>query len=378
MKWYMNEEREMLQEAFREFVEKRVQPHVAEMEEHEANSKELIKEMGRLGYLGLTMPEEYGGSGVDYINYGLLIEEISKASPTLGFLVEIAYLFNQELLKPGVCTEEQIQKYAIPAIKGDIVLGLAGNEASGGSFFDGYQTTAVRDGDDWILNGTKVFITEADVADYFIVNARTAEHVDFTAQDMGLKSFMVPADAPGFSVGHIEHKMGLKGSRTGTVYFDNVRVPACDCLPMTAFTSPGEFGGYGAIALGACEAVMEKTKAYLKLRKQYGVSMWDAHEATRNDFGKMYTEVYNFRNAVYGHLANVNCGSETAVVESFALKVQGDDMGKRITDECIMLMGGIGHIYETGLERYFRDMASFTHPCGSDKAIIGGIGMIAD
>lgn len=179
MLWYMNEERELLQKTFREFAQTKVRSHVAAMEEKEADAKEIVKEAGRQGFLGLAMPEEVGGLGEDYINWGLFMEEIGKESPCVGVLTMIPQLFNRIMMTPGATTDEQKAKWVTPSINGDIVIALASNEASGGSFFDGYSTTAVKEDDEWTINGSKVFITQVDVADVLMVVARTKDHDDF-------------------------------------------------------------------------------------------------------------------------------------------------------------------------------------------------------
>lgn len=370
--WYMNEERELLQAAFREFAQTRVRPHVAKMEEEDANAKQLIKEMGELGFLGLTMEEEYGGSGRDYINWALLMEEIGKESYTVGLLAMIAHLFNRGMAFPNACTEEQIKKYLIPAVQGEHVMGLAGCEASGGSFFDGFETVAKREGDDWVINGSKVFITQCDVADYFLVMARTKDHVDPMTFD-GMDMFIVAANTEGVSTGHIENKLGWNGSRTGCLYFNDVRVSEADHMKIGMVFVPEEHGGsYAALSLGAAETVIEKTVSYLKQRIQYGVSLWDSHESMRNDIAKLVAKVSNFRNATYGHMANMTNGVRISS-EALALKIEGAKLLEEVTSECMTLMGGVGIVYETGIERFYRDNKTSELGCVSNKTALSYI-----
>ena len=194
--WYMNEERELLQGAFREFAQTRVRPYVSEMEEKDADCKDLIKEMGELGFLGLNMPEEFGGSGCDYINEALLLEELAKESYVVAFSAMLVHMFDTAMVRG--CSDEQKQKYLVPSIQGEMLMGLAGNEALGGSFLEGFSTKAVRDGDTWTINGTKVLVSQSDVADVFMVMAVTENFLDI---------FFVSEGTDGLSHGHIENKL---------------------------------------------------------------------------------------------------------------------------------------------------------------------------
>lgn len=181
----------------------------------------------------------------------------------------------------AACSEEQIRKYVIPAVNGEILIGLARNEPAGGNDMFEYQTKAVRNGDDWIINGGKVLVTQADEVDVFMVIALTRDQIDFTTMQ-GVDIFFVPTSDPGFSVGHIEHKVGLNGSRTGSVYFDNCRVSEADRIPNPwgiLMNFGPELSGYAALALGGAETMIAKTADYLKNRIQMGRSLWDTHQA---------------------------------------------------------------------------------------------------
>ncbi|WP_308528728.1 acyl-CoA dehydrogenase family protein [uncultured Oscillibacter sp.] len=372
MKWYMNEDREMLQNAFREFAQTKVRPHVDQMEKEEADAGALLKEMGKLGFFALGKPEEYGGAGNDHVNVGLLMEELAKESYTVGFLALIQHMFIQEMIK--CCSPEQIQKYAVPAMNGDIVLGLASCEPAGSMHFEGYSTKAIRDGDTWVINGNKCLITEVDVADVFIVSALTGDHFDITTGE-GYGTFIVPADTKGISIGHIENKVGWKGSRTGTIYFNDVRFPAENLIPTPMFLAPahGLGGYYAALDLGGAERCLEKTTAILKERVQTGNrSLWDAHEAIRHNVADLTVKVSVFKNAVYSHMMNLTIG-QADFIEDFALKMEGAKLLREISSECMILAGGAGMIYETGIERYYRDVQPSEVGCGCNKTALDWI-----
>ena len=367
--WYMNEEREMLQKAFREYAQKRVRPLAQKMEEEDASSRAELLEMGKLGMFTMPVAPAAGGTGPDYISWGLLLEELGKESAAFGFLALLRQVFNGPLC--AACSEEQIEKFVVPAVNGDILIGLAANEPAGGNDLFEYQTRAVKDGDDWVINGAKVLVTQIDEVDYFLVLALTRDQVDFMTM-AGVDIFFVPTSDPGFSTGHIENKVGLNGSRTGSVYFDNCRVPDAYRLPnpMALLIGFGpELSGYAAVALGGAEAMIEKTAAYLKNRIQMGTSLWDAHQATRHDLAKLKMEVLNFRNSVYGHFANRNAGIHDNI-EAGALKAASGPLLEKVAGECMMLMGGTGVIRETGIERYYRDAKALEIACFSDKTFV--------
>lgn len=364
--WYMNEERELLRNAFREYAQTRVRPFADKMEREDANCKELIKEMGELGFLGFNVTEENGGNGIDYITYGLLLEELAKEGFTVAFSVMIAYLFHRAVVVGA--RGDIIDRYLKPALRGEIVLGLAGNEPTGGNWHNGFQTMAKKDGDNWIVNGTKVLVSQVDVADHFILMARTKDVVDPVTLD-GMECFMLDAKSEGVEIGHIEDKCGLNGSRTGTIYFNDVVIPEANRLSTAAIFTIEEFAGmYGAMELGAAEAAIEKTIAYLKQREQFGASIWDAHESARADAARIYGKVSNFRNSVFGHFANLNNG-DRITTEAIPLKVEGAKLLEEVARECMILFGGAGVVYETGIERSYRDAVVSAIACASDKSL---------
>lgn len=374
MKWYMNEEREVLVKAFREFVEKEILPFVPKMEENEEYPKEILSEMGKLGMLGLCIDEEYGGAGADYVNYGLLIEEIAKESHTLGLLTFLATQLTIGMMHKE-CTPEQIERFVKPAINGDILLSILATEPGGAGNAPEYETRAVLDGDEWVINGGKILITNADVGDVHLALCVTAEEVDPVTME-GVSLIAIPADTPGFSVGHMESKLGWKGSHTGQIYLNDCRVPKSNLIgelnkawQWVNLALAPEFATYGPMNLGSMEAVFEKTLSFLKGRMQGGKSLWDAHQVARNDMAKMWISIDNYRGAVYSALENRNRG-ENIIPQAIALKVEGEQLLQHIASQCIELHGGTGTIYETGIERYYRDAKMGALGCASNKTLI--------
>lgn len=371
MKWYMNEERELLQKAFREFAQQRVRPYIDKMEREDAGCRDLLLEMGQLGFYTFGKPERLGGAGEDRIPIALLLEELSRESYTVALSAMIQHLFIQEIIKD--CNEEQIQKFAVPAMNGEIVLGLAANEPNGSMDFGNYGTTAVKDGNEWVINGNKCLITLVDISDVFVVTALVDGKMDPVTFD-GYASFIVPANTPGVTFGHIEKKVGWNGSRTGTVYFNDVRIPAENKTANPMYLGPalGLGGWYGAMDLGGAEVCIEKAVNILKNREQNGATLWDSHEVIRNNVAELLIKVKNFRNSVYGLMADLSLG-EANLADDYAVKIEGVKLLRDISHECMTLSGGMGLIYETGIERYYRDCVISDIACCSSKTALSWI-----
>ncbi|WP_103662569.1 acyl-CoA dehydrogenase family protein [Lactobacillus sp. HT06-2] len=282
------------------------------------------------------------------------MEEVGKVSFTAAFLLSDLQTHHGAAVKSS--TKEQIQKFVVPAINGKMMMGLAGNEAQGGNALDEYQTFAKKDGDNWIINGSKVFITEADTADVLLVIARTKDKVDLTKMD-GIEVFYVKTDTPGVSTGHIEKKIGWHSSRTGTVYLKNVVVSDKNRIPdtITFLMNLGtEAGSIGATALGGMEYVVDETIEFLKNRIQHDESLWNTNQSSRTTVGKALIAISNFRNSVYGHYANRMNGINDSI-EAGSLKYSGGRLLEKIARDMMLLHGGSGSIYETGIERFLRD-----------------------
>lgn len=373
--WYMNEEREMMQSAIREFAVTKVRPHVEAMENEDAGTREILKELGELGFLQLAVPEKYSGIEPDWINWGIMMEELAKESPAVAFSVLCANMFPKYMSDEGALTDEQVEKFLMPSLTGEKLFGIAGCEPDGGAFgLNEWKATAELDGDEWVLNGSKIFITNADVVDYILFRGQMIVN----GEKKGVGMFAVPTDDPGYRVGHVENKVGLNGSRTAAVYFENVRVPEINHIKEFSGPSAGiDIGGYGFFALGAGERMLEMAKEMTKNTLRNGVSLWDAHESIQYMLGSIKAKLMNLRNACYGYCADMNAGNPMASLEAFALKIEGDKLIREIASECIGVVGGTGVVEETGFARYYRDGICMLQPCGSDKTYATLIGQMA-
>lgn len=376
--WYMTEERILLQKAVKEFVQHEVVPFIPNMEKDEY-PRDILRKMGQIGILGLAIDKKFGGSGVDWINFGLAIEEIAKESSTMALLTSLAADMTIGD-HAEACTPEQIEKFIKPALRGDILLGAWSTEPSGATNRLEHKTTAVLDGDEWVINGGKIFATNAGVCDYAIVNCRTKKDVNPLTMD-GWSGILIPTNIPGLTVGHHEHKLGWKGTSTCQVYFNNCRVPKGNLLgPLHKYQDATgshflqSYVLYGVNALGSAEGVFEKTKEFLTNRIQNGQSLWNTHQAIRYEMAQLWSKIELFRGAVYSILENRNNG-DNVTAQAIAAKIEGAKLLELVSSKCITLHGGTGTIMETDIERYYRDAKMLSLGCGSNNSITDLLGM---
>lgn len=369
--WYVTEERELMRKVAQEFSEKEVRPFVPDMENNKF-PKYLLKRMAELGFNGVGFPEEVGGIGRDWVTAGMIVEEIAKVSNTAAFLHFLnAYLFPDTIFNLG--SPEQKAKWLTPSIAGEIFLALSSTEPTGFLNWTEYQTRAVLDGDNWVINGAKIFTTIAGQADYYLVNCITSTPNPATFE--GASLIVVPKDAVGFEVGHIEHKLGWHGSSTGQVYFRNCRVPKDNLLgpqdkSMQVMTGimPVEFAMFGASCLGSSLGVFQKTLKYTRERLQLGKSLFATHQSVRETLTNMWIDIEVFRGAVYQTLEMMNKGMNV-MAHACAVKVRGAQLFESVSSKCIELHGGNGVVFENDVERYYRD-AKMNHIGGGATPIV--------
>lgn len=355
MDFRLNEEQEMMRRMVRDFAQKEIAPFVPVMEETDQFPRHIIKKMGEMGLMGIPIAEEWGGAGADFISYILAIHEISKVSATVGVILSVhTSVGTNPILYFG--TDEQKKKY-MPKLAGGEYLGaFALTEPHAGSDASSIRTTAVRQGDEYILNGNKVFITNGGEADTYIAFAVT----DSSKGTKGISAFIVEKDTPGFSVGKKEKKMGLHGSYTTELVFDNARVPAANllgdegegfCIAMANLDS-GRIG-IAAQALGIAEAAVQYATEYAKERKQFGQAI-DKQQAIGFKLADMATKAEVARLLVYRaawlRSQGISCGMEASMAKRFAT-----DTAMELATEAVQIFGGYGYTREYPVERLFRD-----------------------
>lgn len=350
------DEQQMMRKMVRDFAEKEVAPAVERMEAEDRFPVELIPKMGELGLMGVPIPEKYGGAEMDYTSYIIAIHELSKVSATLGVILSVhTSVGTNPILNFG--TEEQKQKYIPKLASGEYLGAFALTEPSAGSDASGIKTRAELQGDHYVFNGSKVFITNGGHADTFIVFARTKPD---EKNSKSLSAFIVERDTPGFSIGKAEKKMGMHGSSTVTLNFDQCKVPASQRLGedgdgyriALANLNAGRIG-IAAQSLGIAEAALEHATAYAKTREQFGKPI-AALQAISFKIADMATAFEASRLLVYNaasmHAAGKNCRKEVSMAKLLASKTAVQN-----AIEAVQIHGGYGYTEDYAVERFFRD-----------------------
>lgn len=355
MKLTFTEEQEMMRKMVRDFAQTEIAPFVERMEEHDEFPHEILNKMAGLGLMGITIPEKYGGAGMDYISYIIAINEISKVSATVGVILSVhTSVGTNPILYFG--TEAQRGKYIPKLATGEYLGAFALTEPNAGSDAAALKTRAKRNGDFYVLNGSKIFITNGGEADTYIVFAIT----NYEKGTKGISAFIVEKDTPGLIIGKNERKMGLHGSKTVQLTFEDCQVPAENLLGVEGegfkvAMSNLEYGriGIAAQALGIAEAALEAAVRYAKDRKQFdkpialqqGIGFKLADMATAVEAAKLL--VYR---AAYLKGSGLPCVQEAPMAKLFASKA-----AMEVATEAIQVFGGYGYTKEYPVERYFRD-----------------------
>lgn len=348
------EEQEMMRKMVRDFAQSEIAPFVEKMEEGEF-PRGILKKMGELGLMGIPVPEEYGGSEMDFISYIIAIHEISKVSATVGVILSVhTSVGTNPILYFG--TEEQKQKYVPKLAAGEYLGAFCLTEPSAGSDAASLKTRAVKKDDHYVLNGSKVFITNGGEADVYIVFASTNPD----AGPKGVSAFIVEKDTPGFIVGKDEHKMGLYGSRTVQLTFEDMKVPAENLLGQEGegfkiAMSNLDSGriGIAAQALGIAEAALEAATDYAKERVQFGKPI-AAQQGVGFKLADMATSVEAAKLLIY-RAAQLRSEGQKCGIEASMAKLFASRAAVEVTTEAIQVFGGYGYTKDYPVERYFRD-----------------------
>ncbi len=355
MNFQLSEEHEMLRKMVRDFALEQVAPTAAERDENETFDMNIFKQMAELGLTGIPWPEEYGGAGMDYLAYVITIEELSRVCASTGVVLSAhTSLAGWPIYKYG--SEEQKQKYLRPMAEGKKVGAYGLTEPGSGSDAGGMKTTAKLDGDAYVLNGSKIFITNGGIADTYVVFAVT----DPTSKHSGTSAFIVEADTPGFSVGKKEQKLGIRSSPTTEIMFDNCRVPKENLLGkegegfiIAMKTLDGGRNGIAAQAVGIAQGALDAAVGYAKERVQFGkpiaaqqgVSFKLADMATQTEASRLLTY-----QAAWLESNDLPYGKASAMA-----KLLAGDTAMKVTTEAVQVYGGYGYTKDYPVERYMRD-----------------------
>ena len=360
MDFTLSKKHEMARTLFKEFAEKEVKPLAQDVDENEQFPVETVAKMAKAGFLGIPVPKEYGGQGCDPLTYVMCVEELSKVCGTTGVIVSAhTSLCIDPIQTFG--TEEQKKKY-IPDLASGKKLGAFGlTEPGAGTDAQGQQTKAVLDGDEWVLNGSKCFITNGKVADVYIVIAITSVTEDKRGRKKkNFSAFIVDKGAPGFSFGTKEKKMGIRGSATYELIFEDCRIPKENLLGkqgkgfgIAMHTLDGGRIGIASQALGLAEGALERTIEYVKERKQFGRSIGQ-FQNTQFQLADMATKVEAAKQLVY-KAAMAKATQKVYSVEAAMAKLYAAEVAMEVTTKAVQLHGGYGYIREYDVERMMRD-----------------------
>ena len=359
MDFTLSKKHEMARSLFKEFAENEVAPVAQETDELEQFPAETVKKMAKAGFMGIPVPKEYGGQGCDPLTYAMCVEELAKVCGTTSVVVSAhTSLCIDPILTYG--TEEQKQKY-IPDLASGKKLGAFGlTEPGAGTDAQGQQTKAVLDGDEWVLNGSKCFITNGSYADVYIIIAVTGVVEKRGRKMKEISSFIVEKGTPGFSFGTKEKKMGIRGSATYELIFEDCRIlkenllgPQGKGFGIAMHTLDGGRIGIASQALGLAEGALEKTIAYVQERKQFGRAI-SKFQNTQFQIADMATKVEAAKLLVY-KAAMAKAAQKVYSVEAAMAKLYAAEVAMEVTTKCVQLHGGYGYIREYDVERMMRD-----------------------
>ena len=359
MDFTLSKEHEMARSLFKEFAEKEVKPLAQEVDETEAFPRETVEKMAKLGFLGIPVPKEYGGQGCDPLTYAMCVEELSKVCGTTGVIVSAhTSLCCDPIMTYG--TEEQKQKYLIPLAKGEKLGAFGLTEPGAGTDAQGQQTKAVLDGDEWVLNGSKCFITNGKEADVYVIFAITGTVEKRGRLTKEISAFIVEKGTPGFTFGTKEKKMGIRGSSTYELIFTDCRIPKENLLGqqgkgfgIAMHTLDGGRIGIASQALGLAEGALETTISYVKERKQFGRAI-GAFQNTQFQLADMATKVQAAQLLVY-KAAMAKATQKVYSVEAAMAKLYAAEVAMEVTTKAVQLHGGYGYNREYDVERMMRD-----------------------
>ena len=355
MDFALNEEEKLIRQTARELAEKEFAPKAAELDETSKFPHDNVKQLAELGFMGMSVDEKWGGAGLSYLAYALAMEEISRACASTGVIMSV----NNSLVCDPVQafgTDEQKEKFLKPLARGEKIGAYCLTEPEAGSDAQNQRTTAIRDGDHYVMNGTKNFITNGQVADTFVVYAKT----DPEAGHRGISAFLVDGESEGLTRGNKENTMGIRASSTCSLFFSNVRVPAENLVgeegqgfKIALATLDGGRIGIAAQALGIGQAALDAATSYSQERTTFGKPIADL-QAIQWMLADSVTELDAARLLTYRAAAKKDTGERTTQ-ESAMAKLAASRAAVVVADRAVQIHGGYGYIKEYPVERFYRD-----------------------
>jgi alkylation response protein AidB-like acyl-CoA dehydrogenase len=356
MDFALTEEQQMIQDMVRRFAETEIRPKAAELDEKHEHPAEIVRQLGELKMMGVAVPEEYGGGGMDNVSYVLSLIEVSKACASTGIIMSVNNsLYCFPVMHFG--TEEQRMKYLQPCASGEKIGCYGLTEAGAGSDAAGLRCTAVRDGDGWIINGEKKFITNGNVSSYSVIAAVTDKEKGYK----GISAFVVDQDnTPGFKVGRVEEKLGILASGTSELIFEDARVPADallgnegEGLKVMLTTLDGGRIGVASQAVGIGRAVLEEAVDYAKTREQFGKPI-SVLQAIQFKLADIATEI-DAAELLTLRAAWLEDNKKPYEKAAAMAKMYAADAAMRASIEGVQVLGGYGYCKEYPMERHMRD-----------------------
>ncbi|MCR5301047.1 MAG: acyl-CoA dehydrogenase [Lachnospiraceae bacterium] len=364
MDFSLSKEHEMARQLFKDFAETEVKPLAQEIDQEHRFPRETVEKLAKYGFLGIPVPKELGGQGCDVLTYAMCVEEMSKVCGTTGVIVSAhTSLCVDPIMTFG--TDEQKQKYVVPLAKGEKLGAFGLTEPGAGTDAQGQQTKAVLDGDEWVLNGSKCFITNGKEADVYVIFAVTGKIEKRGRMMKEISAFIVEKGTPGFTFGTKENKMGICGSSTYELIFTDCRIPKENLLGkqgkgfnIAMHTLDGGRIGIAAQALGLAAGALDLTIQYVNERKQFGRAI-GAFQNTQFQLADMATKVEAARLLVYKAARAKDQfqkdGKSAYGVEAAMAKLYAAEVAMEVTTKCVQLHGGYGYIKEYDVERMMRD-----------------------
>ena len=355
MDFELTEMQKLFKKTVREFAEKEIKPLADKIDKEEYFPKDLYKKMGKMGLMGMTVPQKYGGAGIDRVSYMIALEEISRVCGSTGIILEAHNSLGVgHIYEKG--TEEQRKKYLPKLLNGEGIAAWALTEPNAGSDAAATQTTAVLDGDEWVINGTKQFITSGDIAEVVTVMAKT----DKTQGAKGISAFIVEKDTTGFKVGQLEDKLGVRGSHTAELIFKDCRIPKENLLDKEGMGFIGAMTildrgrtAIGTMAVGIAQGALDESIEYAKQRQQFGKPI-GKFQAIQWMIADMATQIDAARLLVY-RAADLEEKGKPFTIEASMAKLFASEIAMKATRNAIQIFGGYGYTREYPLERFFRD-----------------------
>ncbi len=356
MNFELTDIQKMVRDTARKFAREEVAPRAARMDKEARFDMELVTMMGELGFMGVAFPEDYGGGGMDYQCYAIVVEELSSVCASTGVVVSAhSSLCCDPIYRFGV--EEQKQQYLPDLLSGKMLGCLGLTEPQAGSDASNQKTTAVLDGNEWVLNGSKIFITNGGPAGVAVVIAMT----DKSAGNRGMSAFIVPADTKGYKVAKEEHKLGIRASSTAELVFEDCRIPRDNILgqpgeglKIALATLDGGRVGIAAQALGIAKGAFDAATAYANERVQFGKPI-SAFQAIQWKLADMATEIDAARLLTYRAAWMKDQGIKSFGTQSAMAKLYASDVAMKATREAVQVFGGYGYVEEYPVERFYRD-----------------------